>query len=167
MGKCLYLVDVQNGFISEKTKYILPRLNNLLESNYFDFIISSKFINNFDSPFVKYLNWDKLINDNETALYGSIEKKSDLIVEKKIYSSVNEEVLKFLKNKNLDEIYIAGIDTDCCVLKTAVDFFELDIKPYVLEYYSSTNGGDKSQRAAITVLKRFIGEKLIIKNSLI
>lgn len=165
--KCLYLIDVQNGFISNNTKHILTRIDKLLKSNYFDYIIASKFINYENSPYVKYLNWNKFMDDNDIMLYKPIEEKANLIVEKNKYTSLTNDVLNYLSDNNLKEIYLAGIDTDCCVLATAISFFENDIKPYVLEYYSASNGGNDGHKSALTVLKRLIGEISIVKGSLI
>ncbi|MEN8907721.1 MAG: isochorismatase family protein [Clostridiales bacterium] len=164
--KCLFLIDVQYGFISGKTEYVLPRINNLMNRKDFDFIIASKFINTKNGPYVKYMNWHRLMDEKETKLYEPIEEKADLIIEKNIYTGIGNEVLKFIKNNNIDKIYLAGIDTDCCVLKTAVDFFEFGIRSYVLEYYSASNGGLESHQAALTVLRRLIGEDSIIRGQL-
>lgn len=65
--------------------------------------------------------------------------------------------MQLLLQNNITEAYIAGIDTDCCVLATAISLFEHNIRPVVLEQYCVSNGGDVSHQAAITVLERTIG----------
>lgn len=42
MKNCLVLIDVQNGFITKETEYILTPVNNLIESKKFDFIIITR-----------------------------------------------------------------------------------------------------------------------------
>lgn len=76
---------------------------------------------------------------------------------KNTYTAITEELRRFLASHSIDTGFVCGIDTDCCVLKTAADLFEMGIRPYVLAHYSASNGGDDSQRAAITVLNRLIG----------
>ncbi|MGH2416210.1 MAG: isochorismatase family protein, partial [Microcystaceae cyanobacterium] len=63
---------------------------------------------------------------------------------------------------DIHTVFICGIDTEGCVLKTAIDFFENNINPYVLEYYSASNGGDNFHQAAILVLSQLIGRSNII-----
>lgn len=70
--------------------------------------------------------------------------------------------MDFLMKNDVKEVYIAGIDTDCCVLKTAIDIFERNIRPIVLIDYCASNGGDESHRSAIRVLERTIGKKQIV-----
>lgn len=53
---------------------------------------------------------------------------------------------------------MAGIDTDCCVMKTALDLFEIGIKPIVLSHYCASTGGNNIHLAALDMLKRNIGE---------
>ncbi|MFT9057807.1 MAG: isochorismatase family protein, partial [Ethanoligenens sp.] len=62
---------------------------------------------------------------------------------------------------NINKLYFVGIDTDCCVLKSATDCFERNIPFEVLINYCATNGGKESQDAAIRVMQRTIGKKNI------
>lgn len=63
--------------------------------------------------------------------------------------------------KRLLPLYLVGIDTDCCVLKTATDLFERGIRPIVLEHYCASNGGEDSHKAALRVMERTIGRNQI------
>lgn len=58
-----------------------------------------------------------------------------------------------------EKLFVAGADTDCCVLKIAADLFENNIRPVVLTNYFDSNGGSESHLAGITCMKRLIGEK--------
>lgn len=162
MKKCLFLIDVQYGFVSDETEYVLERIDSLINSGTFDYVIASKFINIENSPYMKFLNWMQLVNDEETRVYEPVSERADIIIEKNIYTAITQDVIEFLKTNKIEKIFLAGIDTDCCVLKTAVDFFEIGIKSFVLEHYSASNGGKVSHEAALTVLKRLIGEDSII-----
>ena len=84
-----------------------------------------------------------------------------------MYSCVNADFLQLLSQcsngKYPEQVFIAGVDTDCCVLKTATDFFEHNIRPVVLTEYCYSNGGQQSHEAGILCMKRLIGEKQLIK----
>ena len=76
---------------------------------------------------------------------------------KSIYSAVNKELLNYI-----EEIYLCGIDTEACILKTAFDLFEKEYDVYVLKDYCASTLGVKRHNNAIAILKRNIGEKSII-----
>lgn len=163
---CLFVVDVQNGFISARTEHVIPRIQSLLETVPFDITIFTQFINLPNSPYVRFLSWKRLMGDAETALVEALQPFAKEVFKKHIYTSINVEVLTLLKESDVRTAYICGIDTDCCVLQTVVDLFENGIHPYVLSYYSASNGGESSHEAALTVLSRSIGAQNIIKTEI-
>ena len=87
--------------------------------------------------------------------------KYDYSFTKNVYSCVNKEFLQLLKKVNdgklPEQLYICGIDTDCCVLSTDISLFENSIKPIVLENFCASNGGVESHKAGIKALSRLIG----------
>lgn len=166
MKTCLFVVDVQNGFISENTSHVIKRIQDLLKSDIFDYVVFTVFSNLVNSPYRNFLDWNKLSTPEEQCIVGEIEPFAKIIFHKNIYTSVNEEVLDFIKKQQITSVFILGIDTDCCILVTAVDLFQNNIRPFVLEYYSASNGGEESHKSAITALNRLIGKKHVIKNSI-
>ena len=163
MKKCIFVVDVQKGFINDNTKFVINRIENLLRKDIFNLVISTRFRNLKNSPYQKILHWDRLMSYEEQVLNNIVKLSADYIIDKEIYTSVNKKTLGILKKNNIEKVFIAGIDTDCCVLKTAADLFENNIHPYVLSYYSASTGGEKSNNAGLTVLERLIGGDNIIR----
>ncbi|MEH2198576.1 isochorismatase family cysteine hydrolase [Nostoc sp.] len=166
MNFCLFIIDIQNGFITQNTSHIPQRVKSLLEQNLFERVIFTKFINTPNSPYVKYLNWHNLISPVEQKIVDEIEPFAQVTFDKTIYTACNEETLNFLTKNDIKKVFICGLDTDSCVLKTAVDFFENNIKPYILEYYSASTGGDKIHQAGILVLSQMIGVNNIVTEPL-
>lgn len=162
--KCLFVIDVQNGFVSEKTKSILPKIDQLMTDFNEGFIIATQFINTEDSGFTDIMHWGRLKTTPEIDLIPFVKEKATHIFKKPTYSACIDEVMKLLIDNNITEAYIAGIDTDCCVLTTAISLFEHNIRPIVLEQYCASNGGAVSHQAAITVLGRTIGKGQISYN---
>ncbi|MCW5312710.1 isochorismatase family protein [Nostoc sp. KVJ3] len=162
MSFCLFVIDIQNGFISENTKHIIQRIKSLLDQDIFEYVIFTRFINSFESPYVKYLNWYGLLSEIDQRIVSEIEPFVNKVFDKTIYTACNVETITFIKERNIQTIFVCGIDSEACVLKTAVDFFESNIRSYFLEYYSASNGGDNCQKAAILVLSQLIGVNHII-----
>ena len=92
----------------------------------------------------------------------SVKNCADVIIEKHGYSACCPEVLDILRAHDIKEVHLAGVDTDCCVLKTAVDLFEENIRPIVLTEYCASDGGVESQKAGIKVLERLIGTEQLL-----
>lgn len=164
MGRCLMLIDVQKGFISQETEYVVGRIKDLLKREHFDLVIGTQFVNAEGSPYRRFIKWEKLSGPPETDVADVVTENAEKVFVKNVYSAVNNDVLAYLKKNKITEIFLAGIDTDCCILKTAADFFERGMDAKVLAYYTASNGGKESRYAAIRVMKRMIGEGQIIKN---
>lgn len=98
-----------------------------------------------------------------------MEEYVDLIVEKSIYTCINQNFIHRLSQMNDGdiprEIYIAGLDTEVCVLRIATALFEYNIRPVVLASYCASNGGLNSHEAGIRALERLIGKEQIIEGS--
>lgn len=165
MKNILIVVDVQNGFNRhEENHFEADKIVKLTQSGLFDFIIATRFLNKEGSPYTKFLDWHQLQTSPEIDLIKGIN--ANLIVDKEIYTCVNENFLATLKEHNEGKmphhIFICGVDTDCCVLKIATDLFENGIMPITLTHYCFSNGGMKSHLAGIEVMKRLIGKKCLV-----
>lgn len=155
--ECLMIIDVQNGFVSNNTKDVLPNIRKLMEKFDNKLIIASQFFNIPGGPFDTIMDWHRLVAEPETDLIPFVAEKASLVIQKNIYSCCTSQVKELLSNEGIDTVYIAGIDTDCCVLKTAIDLFEMAIRPIVVADCSASNGGNESHKAALKVLERNIG----------
>lgn len=164
MKNILILVDMQEGFCSrEQTKTVCERIEKLLKTKAFDHIVATKFLNYDNSMYEKLFNWYQLKTEEDRKLCKDFDIYADAVSEKTIYTCVNPHFLQRICQLNdgdfPEKLFVAGVDTDCCVLKTATDLFEYNIRPVVLTHYCGSNGGPESHTAGITCMKRLIGEK--------
>jgi nicotinamidase-related amidase len=156
----LLIVDVQNGFISDKTRHI-PKLVEKLQHNYAT-VFATRFINQYDSPYRKLIKWNHLSPDTDEINFAFNLRKDAIVIDKYIYTCVNKSFLELLKQRDIREVDICGIDTDICVTKCAVDLFENNITPRVLKDYCATHAGEDLQEPALHILARYIGRDQII-----
>ncbi len=152
------MIDVQNGFVSEKTRFILPRLEKLMDNFKRDLIIATQFRNVENSGFTDIMHWERLKTEPEVNVLPFVMEKASFVAVKTTYSSCTDEVMAEIHRNGISEVYLAGIDTDCCVLTTAISLFEHNIRPIVLAHYCASNGGERSHEAALTVMERTIGK---------
>ena len=73
---------------------------------------------------------------------------------------LTEEFLEFIKNAGIEKLYLAGIDTDCCVMKTAYDCFDKEIPFEVLTDCCASTGGKSVHDAACMLMRRNQGKKV-------
>lgn len=160
MKSLLLVIDMQKSFINENTNHLINNINNLVTSNEYDDVVFTKFINSLDSIWYSKLNYNGCMSEEDKRLV--IDSRDKTIIEKKIYSSCNEELINYIKNNNISKIYLCGIDTECCVLKTAFDLFENGYDVYVLSDYCGCMYGESRHNNALEIMKRNIGVNNII-----
>lgn len=165
----LVVVDVQNGFIREASAPVVPVIVDLVdwwERHGGDFIFT-RYFNYPGSPFERLIHWSKLQVAPETDIVDELRPYADratAVVDKQIYSLFNEQGADLVGKHGWTDLYICGIATESCVLKTAVDAFERDLTPWIIEDASISHAGRKAHDAGILVAERFVGRGQIAKS---
>jgi len=164
----LVLMDIQKGLINEHTEHLVDRITDLCEKNkkkhLFDDVVAVKFVNHINGPHVKLLGWTKMVLEEEQHLLPIVEESASKVFVKHTYSAYTDEFAAYVKEKNVDRVILAGIDTDICVLATAIACFDHGIPCRVLEYYSASDGGNKFHKAGIACIKRILGDTAVSSN---
>lgn len=162
MADCLVIIDVQKGFMNDSVTAGIPdKITKLLKKKHFDRIVATRFYNQNGSPYDRLMGWKDFMDADSQTVAPSVEAVSEKIIRKPVYTCFVPEFEEYIRENKIDKLYFVGIDTDCCVLKSSIDCFERNIPFEVLINYCASNGGEKSQQAAITVLERNIGKNNI------
>lgn len=171
MKNILIMVDVQNGFV--KTDYAeqtFVNVKELVNLKLFDVVIATKYWNYEGSNISRLMNWNDLRTEEEQALRPEIAEFVDHIIMKDIYSGVTPELLELLQEINdgylPEHVWVLGFDTECCVLMTAVDLFELGVRPLIIETCCGSHDGEYYHNGGIASLEHLIGDKFIIRDKL-
>ena len=136
-------------------------IKKLIDSNIANHIVFTKFINYDSSNFYKILNYKGCMNEKDRNIV--IDTKDYKIIEKRVYTAYNDELKLYIDNNNIKTIYLCGIDTDACVLKTALDLFENKFDVKVIEDCSMSHSGIEYHNSAINMLRKLIGNQNVIK----
>ncbi|MDZ7954747.1 MAG: isochorismatase family cysteine hydrolase [Nostoc sp. DedQUE12b] len=163
MSEILLVVDMQNGFMSEKCRHIIPTVIKLIERFLADgkLVKFTRFINTADSNYVKLIHWSRLMQESETSIIDELQPYINNVFDKHYYSAFTESFSSFIFLNQISKIYLCGIATDSCILKTAIDSFERGIEPVIIEDACSSHGGQQAHNAGIFLLKRNIGKNQI------
>jgi nicotinamidase-related amidase len=160
MEKCLLIIDVQKGFINGHTSHI-PKLIEELQYSY-NYVFATRFHNPEDSFFRKLIHWNKFEEGSRECEFAYEPKRDTYVIDKTVYSCVNDTLLEKLAALNIGEVHICGLETDMCVTKNAVDLFEAGIIPIVLSKYCASCSGENAHVNALQTLRRYIGTEQVL-----
>lgn len=157
----LIVVDAQKEFVTD-TDHI-SRIKQLAEES--EDVLFTKFTQEVPDRYTSEVNWNGLTEDAakiHEKLRG-INSKYPVIERAEYGVGASKELIRFAKNQ--DEVYLAGFETDACILSISFDLFDNDICPTVIEDACYTNAGAEIHESAIEILRRSIGGTNIKKTS--
>ena len=160
-GKTLIVVDVQRGFVNGHTRHIVPAVERLQAGC--DRIYATRFINPPASPWRRFMDWRRFAEGSADAELAFRPAAYAVILEKHAYSCVNEDLLRDLRDRETAEVFLCGIDTDACVLVSAVDLFQHGIRPVILAEACASHAGPEYHEAGLRLLERLVGTDQIIR----
>jgi nicotinamidase-related amidase len=159
MAGPLLIVDVQRGFLNDFTHHIPERIVRLVGMNEYEPLLFTRFINTPGSPYRRFLDWHECESAPETDLAPELEPlaQPDLVFEKEGFTGLPDKLASYLRTHEIGAVTVVGIDTDMCVLKIAMDLFDLGIEPIVLSDCCASTMGLQAHLAGLGVLSRNIG----------
>ena len=161
MGDLLLIIDMQEGFRYAESEFIVPNILKLIKA-FNGKIIFSKFIGSQNSLFKTQLNWTKFQNEEERKLFSELQAFGFLKFEHEGYTVLNSKLKAYLKDNKITKIYLCGIYTDVCIIKTAMDLFDENFKTFVIKDACNSLHGKKNHDSAIESLRHILGKKQIL-----
>ncbi|WP_068925628.1 cysteine hydrolase [Planobispora rosea] len=166
----LIVIDAQNGFISEHSSPVIPVIANLVDQwqTAGGDVVFTRYLNYAGSPYERLIRWSKLKDSPEIDIVPELLPfvgKATAVMDKTIYSFFNEEGEALVREHGWSDLYVCGLDTESCVLKTMVDAFERDLTPRLIKDASASHAGQVAHDAGILVASRFVGLDQIITTS--
>lgn len=146
--RILLAVDVQHEFQDQNGRYekIVSYIKNA--SSEYDFVYATVCANKPDSPFIKNEVWFDCMNGVEPLAFSP-----DKIFVKYGYGFLD---YNWLDPENHYDII--GFNTDCCVLKVALDLFDRGYDFSVLTEYCYSSSGEEEHRRGVAVLRDLLGK---------
>ena len=160
MNNLLLVLDLQKSFINDNTKDLPKKIEQLIKLGQYDHVVFTRFINSENSIWYQRLNYRGCLSEEDKEIIINTENYT--VMDKKIYTAFNNQLIHYIMNNHIDKIYLCGLETECCVLKTALDLFENEYEVYVLEKYCACTHGKERHDNAIKILSTTIGRNSII-----
>ncbi|MGD9526964.1 MAG: isochorismatase family cysteine hydrolase [Dehalococcoidia bacterium] len=163
----LVVVDVQNGFVTDASRHVVPIIAKLAESwlTAGSDVVFTRYVNYTGSPHERILGWSQLKHSPEIDIVDALNdhvERAVAVVDKKVYTLFNDEGESIVATHGWTDLYICGIDTEVCVLKTAVDAFERGITPWIVTDASASHAGQAYHDAGLLVATKFIGRGQLV-----
>jgi len=153
----LIVMDLQNCFITDKTKSLPQKIKKHIETQKYDFIIFSRFTNLESSNFVKKLRWNKCKTSSETDIAPELSEIAleNHIFEKSTYSIFkSKQFVDFLSQNKISKLYFCGLDLDACLLASVFEAFDLGFDFEILYDLSGSSAKIDIDNSAKQIIKR-------------
>lgn len=163
----LVVVDVQNGFVTEHSRHVVPVIEQLVrewQERGRD-VVFTRYLNYTDSPFEKIMGWSKLKESPEIDIVDGLQglsREATAVIDKKMYTLFTDEGVQLARKRQWSDMFVCGIDTEVCVLKTAVDAFEQGIRAWLVTDASASHSGQVPHDAGVLVAQKMIGRQQTI-----
>lgn len=153
-------VDLQNGFlITPECEAVVPKV--VENASQFHQVWATRFFNR-NPNFSRQVGWNEMVSGEETKLSEILIAVITKTFYKPSYSPVSPALLQVLQSEAITTIAICGVDTDACVMATALGLFDAGFETFVVSDGCASSGGQEYHETAIKILKRNIGERYVI-----
>lgn len=135
--KALLIVDVQSGFIVDRTRYVLPNIKKLIQKWAYDCIIYSISYNQEGSVWCNQIGWCEF--PQETDILEEIKEvlpKDNTYKVMKLTRSIfkaDTNIVEILDQHDITEVHICGFTTYDCVYASAQEASDLWYFTFVIE----------------------------------
>ena len=175
MSKILLLIDFQKIFNDKSHSWYCPGFEQALNTalscyNKMNGNNCKTYITGFLPPDTSvqvwkdyYTKYSDIPSSDDNSCYELDDKLKNLEnVEKVIWSQTFgkwDKISQYI-NKEVKEVYICGVATDCCVLSTALSAIDKNMKVYIIEDGCASN--DTSHNNALNIMKGYNPNIVII-----
>lgn len=163
MRKVLLLIDYQKGFKSDCSKATVPAIEKLAKRGGWDDIIQTMWLNSKepDSPYIQNLGYtENSAYDRGHALVTKF-KDAKIFTRYDKYSCVEDGLVRLLHGNTMT--YIAGWESDACVLGTYFDLFDKGV-PFRIVTDCIASERQNAHEAALVIMNRNFGKVTLIKS---
>ena len=157
----LIIIDMQEGFRYKESMSIIPKLKETADK-FRGKVVFSYFENKNGSKFEKDLKWKKFQNKDEQQILREFTYLKAKKFKHNDYTILNKSLLDFISKKHFKTVYLSGIYTDVCIIKTAMDAFDNNISVKVIGNCCTSLHGLNNHKYAIDSLRHIIGKNNVV-----
>lgn len=163
--KAFVVIDIQNGFINKNTQHVPARVRDYLKQHKseYEVVIATRYINTPNTSCYKIEGWKGCMQGtDEIEIVDELTGLYDYVVDKNRYACTNFEFVKILHDYKIDEIYMCGLNTECCVLSSAFILYDNGFPIYVFDELSGSTSGQAAHEAGLLTFKRCMTKNSVL-----
>lgn len=152
--RALILVDIQEGFLKGDNRWVIPNIQKVIKDGKYTLIIESIFHAEAGSLWDRQVHWTFPLAQTTPEIKNLLDENTLTITKttRSVFKG-DKDLLTILKQKNIEEIHIVGLDTDDCVFATAQESFDLSFFTYVLEECTASSESEEYRESALKILR--------------
>lgn len=164
---CLLAVDLQEGFISDRTAAVPDAVRRFCDSHQIEQRVFTRFINPGGGPLARAMGCGRRMSSSpEIDLAEEVASLPTLTVDKCACSPFRHTPLEgHLRNMKASEVMVCGVDTDASVLASALGLLDRGFRPVVISDLCGSGAGDRAHAEAIRLMARRIGRRQTITSA--
>jgi nicotinamidase-related amidase len=163
----LVIVDVQRGFVAEGGGHLVEAIAAYLDAHRdrYALIIATRFLNHPGSLYESQRDWRAMMGGSPVELLPEIVDRADRILDKSGLAPHRDELWDALDAEAIERVHLCGLDTDQCVLATALLLWDEEMVPTILADLCASSGGEELHDAARAILRRAIGDRNVVRSA--
>jgi nicotinamidase-related amidase len=163
----LLVIDVQQGFVNQHSRGVLPAIVRLVEGWRAAGapVMLTRFHNKPSSSYETITGWTRLRTPEEQALAAELAPFTDdaaAIVDKDQASVFTPEGARLIRDAGWTDLVLCGIDTDACVYDSARDAYHNGYRPWIVTDACASTGGSQFHDAALLLAARNISANHLV-----
>jgi len=159
--KALFIVDVQNIFLTKKNEYIISNIEKLIQNTKYELYVNAVFYADKNSIWARQTQWTvpKKKAKSHPRIIKALKNLTPIEIVKQSKSCFkgdevdSSDILYTLFKHDINEIHIVGLDTNDCVLATAYEAFDYEFSTYVIEECTQSSSGKSIHEAGLKLLR--------------
>lgn len=163
MNKALIIIDAQKGFMNRLTEKVPQRIKSFIKRHggEYELLIFTQYLNRPNSMFVKALEWKGFMTLAETDI---VDELVTFVTPKNLFqkytygSFVDNKLFNVLKRHKIQQVELAGFDTENCVLTFARDAFDRGMTVVVYKNLTASSSRLRLYKTALEIIKYNIGK---------
>lgn len=152
----LLVIDFQHGFLTPSLHARLKHIRTAMES--YPAVAMSRFVNIPGSLYRSRLGWHDMGPEDPGQELAAPPVPGTFVFEKTGYSCVVPDLVRFLDDRGYGEVHLAGLDTEACVMATALSLFDAGYRVRVLSDLCASSAGEDAHQAALSMMVATIGD---------
>lgn len=157
----LTIIDMQEGFRCKEVEQIIPVIDQLCKS-FTGTRVFPAFYNKQGSLFQTQLHWKRFQTPEDVKIVKELDEHAVTIIPHSGYTVYNKELQYEMASRNVKEVYLCGVFTDVCIIKTAMDLFDAEVEVFVVSDACATPHGREIHNVVLKSLNQILGSDHVI-----